>query len=290
MKLPLSWLNEFVKVDDIAPKELAEKLTRAGLQVESIETIGAEQLSDSFVVVDVVECEMHPDSDHLHVCKVSDGRDVCQVVCGAPNMRQGIKTAFAKIGAIIPDGGFKIKKGKLRGVESFGMCCSEKELCIGAGASGIIEFPADIPAGTFVRDAVASEKPETVFDIEVTWNRPDALSVFGLAREFAAILKRPLKEPELDFTEEEIAVESKLKVSVEDAETCLRYTARVVEEVQDGPSPEVMAKRLEACGVRSLGLCVDVTNYVMLELGQPMHAFDSEKLEGGEIVVMPARR
>lgn len=288
MKLPLSWLNEFVKVDDIAPKDLAEKLTRAGLQVESIETIGAEQLSDSFVVVDVVECEMHPDSDHLHVCKVSDGRDVYQVVCGAPNMRQGIKTAFAKIGAIIPDGGFKIKKGKLRGVESFGMCCSEKELCIGAGASGIIEFPADIPAGTFVRDAVASEKPETVFDIEVTWNRPDALSVFGLAREFAAILKRPLKEPELDFTEEEIAVESKLKVSVEDAETCLRYTARVVEEVQDGPSPEVMAKRLEACGVRSLGLCVDVTNYVMLELGQPMHAFDSEKLEGGEIVVRKA--
>lgn len=289
MKLPLSWLNEFVKVDDIAPKDLAEKLTRAGLQVESIETIGAEPLSDSFVVVDVVECEMHPDSDHLHVCKVSDGSETYQVVCGAPNMRQGIKTAFAKIGAIIPDGGFKIKKGKLRGVESFGMCCSEKELCIGQGASGIIEFPADVAAGTFVRDAVSSEKPETVFDIEVTWNRPDALSVFGLAREFAAILKRPLKEPELDFTEEEEAIETKVGVRVEDFGSCPRYTARVVEEVEDGPSPEIMAKRLEACGVRSLGLCVDVTNYVMLELGQPMHAFDSQKIDGGEIVVRKAR-
>ena len=117
MKLPISWLNEYVKVDDIDPKELAEKLTRAGLQVESIETVGATPLADDFVVVEVVECEMHPDSDHLHVCKVTDGTTEYQVVCGAPNCRKGIKTAFAKIGAVIPDGGFKIKKGKLRGVE-----------------------------------------------------------------------------------------------------------------------------------------------------------------------------
>ena len=194
MRLPLSWLNEFVKVDDIDPKVLAEKLTRAGLQVEAIETVGGNPLSDLIVVAEVLECEAHPNSDHLHVCKVTDGKEEFQVVCGAPNMRKGIKTAFAKIGAPIP--GFldkngnpeKIKKGKLRGVESFGMCCSEKELCIGEGNDGIIEYPAETPNGALVRDLAGLEKPEVVFDIEVTWNRPDALSVLGLAREFGAIL------------------------------------------------------------------------------------------------------
>ena len=201
MKLPLSWLNEFVKIDDIEPRELAEKLTRAGLQVESIESVGGEELSDLIVVAEVLECEKHPDSDHLHVCKVTDGKETFQVVCGAPNMRKGIKTAFAKIGALIPDGGFKIKKGKLRGVESFGMCCSEHELKIGAGADGIIEYPAETPVGALVRDVAKLEKPEIVFDIEVTWNRPDALSVVGLAREFAAILHRPLAMPDVSFVE-----------------------------------------------------------------------------------------
>ena len=177
MKIPLSWLNEYVKVDDIDPKELAEKLTRAGLQVESVESVGGDPLSDLIVVVEVLESVAHPNSDHLHVCKVTDGTTEYQVVCGAPNMRAGIKTAFAKIGALIPEGGFKIKKGKLRGVESNGMCCSEKELHIGAGEAGIIEFPADTPTGALVRDVAKLERPEVVFDIEVTWNRPDALSV-----------------------------------------------------------------------------------------------------------------
>ena len=165
MRLPLSWLNEYVKVDDIDPKELAEKLTRAGLQVESIETVGGSPLSDLIVVAEVVSCEPHPNSDHLHVCRVTDGAEEFQVVCGAPNARVGIKTAFAKIGAPIP--GFldkngnpeKIKKGKLRGVESFGMCCSEKELCIGEGNAGIIEYPADVPTGALVRDVSNLEKP-----------------------------------------------------------------------------------------------------------------------------------
>ena len=289
MKLPLSWLNDYVKVDDIDPRELAEKLTRAGLQVEAVETVGPAPLSDDFVVVEVVACEMHPDSDHLHVCKVTDGGEQWQVVCGAPNMRLGIKTAFAKIGAVIPEGGFKIKKGKLRGVESFGMCCSYRELGFGSDHSGIIEFPAETPAGAFVRDVVGGEKPETVFDIEVTWNRPDALSVVGLAREFAAILRRPLSLPPVDFTEDEVPVENEVKVVVEDAVKCPRYTARVATYVEDGPSPEIMAKRLELCGVRSLGLCVDVTNYVMLELGQPLHAFDHTKLKDRTIVVRNAR-
>ena len=290
MKLPLSWLNDYVKVDDIDPKELAEKLTRAGLQVESIDTVGDAALSDLIVVVEVLACEAHPNSDHLHVCRVTDGAAEYQVVCGAPNMRAGIKTAFAKIGALIPEGGFKIKKGKLRGVESFGMCCSERELHLGAGEAGIIEYPPETPTGALVRDVAQLPKPEVVFDIEVTWNRPDALSVVGLAREYAAILHRELKLPPVDFVECDTPVESEVRVVVEDTAKCPRYTARVVTEMTpDAPSPELMAKRLELCGVRSLGLAVDVTNYVMLELGQPMHAFDHTKLRDRTIVVRDAR-
>jgi len=290
MKLPLSWLNEYVKVDDIPPTELAEKLTRAGLQVETIETVGAEPLDDHFVVAEVVECVPHPDSDHLHVCKVNDGTETLQVVCGAPNMRQGIKTAFSKIGAVIPNGGFKIKKGKLRGVESFGMCCSSAELNLpGGNHDGIMEFPAETPAGAFLRDVLPGDKPETVFEIEVTWNRPDALSVVGLAREFGAILHREIKLPATDFVECDTDVNSEVAVVVEDPVKCPRYTARVVTSVEDGPSPELMKKRLELCGMRSLGLVVDVTNYVMLELGQPMHAFDHTRLAGRKIVVRCAK-
>ena len=295
MRLPLSWLNEYVKVDDIDPKELAEKLTRAGLQVESIETVGGNPLSDLIVVAEVVACAAHPNSDHLHVCTVTDGHEDFQVVCGAPNMRQGIKTAFAKIGAPIPafldknGNPEKIKKGKLRGVESFGMCCSEKELCLGEGSDGIIEYPADIANGTPVRDVAKLEKPETVFDIEVTWNRPDALSVVGLAREFAAILHRPLTLPPVDFAESATDVNDEVKVVVEDTVKCPRYTARVVTRVKDGPSPALMAKRLELCGVRSLGLLVDVTNYVLMELGAPLHAFDYTKLDGRTVVVRCAK-
>ena len=295
MKLPLSWLNEFVKVDDIDPRELAERLTRAGLQVEEIETVGGHPLSDLIVVAEVVACEAHPNSDHLHVCRVTDGKETYQVVCGAPNMRLGVKTAFAKIGAPIP--GFldrsgnpeKIRKGKLRGVESFGMCCSEKELCIGEGSDGIIEYPADVANGTPVRDVAQLEKPETVFDVEVTWNRPDALSVLGLAREFGAILNRPVTLPATDFTEGPTDVNDEVKVVVEDPAKCLRYTARVVTDVTDGPSPALMAKRLELCGVRPLGLVVDVTNYVLMELGAPMHAFDHTKLRDRTVVVRCAR-
>ena len=290
MKLPLSWLNDYVKIDDIDPYELAEKLTRAGLQVESVETVGGTPLSDLIVVAEIVECRPHPDSDHLHICTLCDGKESFQVVCGAPNARQGIKTALAKIGALIPEGGFKIKKGKLRGVESFGMCCSEKELHIGQGNAGIIEFPANAPLGARVADVAAVEKPEVVFDIEVTWNRPDALSVVGIAREYAALLNRPLRLPPVDFVEDSVDVADEVKVVVENPRKCPRYTARVVTSmIPDAPSPELMAKRLELAGVRSISLAVDVTNYVMLELGQPLHAFDHTKLENRTIVVRDAR-
>ncbi len=291
MNLPLSWLNDYVKIDDINPQELCEKLTRAGLQVESIETVGAEPLSDLFVVVEVLESVAHPDSDHLHVCKVTDGTETFQVVCGAPNMRTGIKTAFSKIGAVIPNGGFKIKKGKLRGVESFGMCCSSAELNLPNGNhDGIMEFPSETPTGAFLRDVLPGDKPEIVIEVEVTWNRPDALSVIGLAREFGAILGREVKLPDVSLVEGAIPVTDEVTVRVEDAVKCPRYTARVVTEMTpDAPSPDWMSKRLELCGVSSHGLAVDVTNYVMLELGQPLHAFDHTKLQDRTIVVRTAK-
>ena len=290
MKLPISWLNEYVKVDDLKPEELAERLTRAGLQVEAIETSGPKPLCDEIVVGEIVACEPHPNSDHMHIAQVSDGKETIQVVCGAPNCRAGLKSAFAKIGAFIPEGEFKIKKGKLRGVESLGMLCSSKELALpGGNHDGIMELPADAPVGAFLRDVLPGEKPETVFDIEVTWNRPDALSIVGIAREFSAVLGRPLKMPPVDFVESDADVNGEVAVEVEDFAKCPRYTARVITSVKDGPSPEFMAKRLEACGVRSLGLLVDVTNYVMLELGQPLHAFDYTKLAGRKIVVRTAR-
>ncbi|MGN0846972.1 MAG: phenylalanine--tRNA ligase subunit beta [Kiritimatiellia bacterium] len=288
MRLPISWLNEFVDVSDIPVEELAERLTRSGLQVEAIETSGPEPLGDCFVVGEVLTCEVI-EGTHLHKTTVTDGVETVQVVCGAPNCRAGLKSVLAKIGAVVPDGGFKIKKGKLRGVESFGMLCSSRELLLPGGThEGIIELPADTKVGAFARDVLGGEKPETVFEIEVTWNRPDALSVIGLAREFSAVLGRPLKMPSVDFVESDVDVNDEIKVEVRDTVRCPRYTARVVTSVTDGPSPAFMAKRLEACGVRSLGLLVDVTNYVMLECGQPLHAFDYKTLAGGRIVVRDA--
>ena len=289
MKIPLSWLNEYIDISDIPPQELAERLTRSGLQVESIETVGQEPLSDFFVVGEVLTCETI-EGTHLHRTTVTDGTETLQVVCGAPNCRAGMKSVLAKIGAVVPDGGFKIKKGKLRGVESFGMLCSSSELKLpGGNHDGIIELPADTPVGKLAREVFGGEKPETVFDIEITWNRPDALSVIGIAREYSAVLGRPFKMPSVDFEESDVDVNAEVKVTVEDTVRCPRYTARVVTSVQNVPSPEFMAKRLEACGVRSLGLLVDVTNYVMLECGQPMHAFDYRTLAGRSIVVRDAR-
>ncbi len=285
MKIPVSWLNEFVDVSDLSVKELADKLTFSGVEVESIDVVGA-NLDDNIVVGEILECVPHPDSDHMHVCKVSDGNEVFQVVCGAPNARAGLKTPFAKLGAYIPGGDFTIVPRKLRGVESCGMLCAADELCISSDHGGIMELDASIACGTLVSSLVPP--PETVLDLEITWNRPDCLSVLGIAREMAALLNRPLKMPETDFEESESKVEDFVTVKVEAGSLCPRYTARIVENVTDVPSPDWMAKRLEQCGVRSISLAVDVSNYVMLECGQPLHMFDYRLLKGGQIVVRTA--
>ncbi|HRR33223.1 MAG TPA: phenylalanine--tRNA ligase subunit beta [Kiritimatiellia bacterium] len=282
MKVPVSWLNEFVDVSDLSVRELADKLTFSGVEVEGIEEVGV-TLGDAFVVGEVLACEAHANSDHLHVCSVSDGERTWQVVCGAPNARTGLKVAFARIGAVIPEGGFTIKKAKLRGVESFGMLCSARELKLSEDHSGIMELDPTLKPGTPLRDVLPP--PETVLDLEITWNRPDCLSIIGIAREFAALLRRPLRLPSVAFTETEEPVESFAQVRVEDPVKCPRYTARVMTGVQDGVAPAWMRRRLELCGVRSISLTVDVTNYVMLECGQPLHAFDYRTLADRTIVV-----
>lgn len=285
MKVPVSWLNEYVDVSDLSVRELADKLTFSGIEVEGIDEIGV-VLDDHFVVGEVLTCEAHPNSDHLHICSVSDGTQTHQIVCGAPNAAAGIKVPLAKIGAVVPEGGFTIKQAKLRGVASFGMLCSARELKLSDDHAGLMLLDPSLKAGTLMRDVLPP--PETVLDLEITWNRPDCLSIIGVAREFAAILKRPLRLPSVDFPECGEPVESFAKVVVADPDKCPRYTARVMTDVKDGVSPAWMRRRLALCGVRAISLTVDVTNYVMLEYGQPLHAFDYRKLAERTIVVRRA--
>jgi phenylalanyl-tRNA synthetase beta chain len=282
MKVPISWLNEYVELSDLSVKELADKLTFSGVEVEGIEEVGA-VLDDNFVVGEILTCDKHPNSDHLHICSVSDGAQTLQIVCGAPNAAAGLKVPLAKVGAVVPEGGFKIKQAKLRGVESFGMLCSQRELKLSSEHGGLMILDPALTTGTPMRDVL--QKPEVVLDLEITWNRPDCLSIIGIAREFAALLKRPLKMPALDFVETNEPVEKFAKVIVKDTAKCPRYTARVMTGVKDGASPAWLQRRLELCGVRAISLTVDVTNYVMLEMGQPLHAFDFRKLAEHTIVV-----
>jgi phenylalanyl-tRNA synthetase beta chain len=282
MKVPISWLNEYVDVSDLSIKELADRLTFSGVEVEGIEEVGA-VLDDNFVVAEILTCDHHPNSDHLHICSVSDGAQTLQIVCGAPNAAAGLKVPLAKVGAVVPEGGFKIKQAKLRGVESFGMLCSQRELKLSSDHGGLMILDPVLKTGTPMRDVLP--KPEVVLDLEITWNRPDCLSIIGIAREFAALLKRPLKTPAIDFVETNEPVTKFTKVIVKDTVKCPRYTARIMTGVKDGPSPEWMRRRLELCGVRAISLTVDVTNYVMLEMGQPLHAFDYRKLAENTIVV-----
>ena len=287
MRVPLSWLNEFVDLRDQTVQNVSDLLTFSGVEVEAIETTGT-VLDEHFVVGEIIACEDHPNSDHLHICKVNAGTETFQVVCGAPNARVGVKSPLAKIGAKMPGpDGFEIKKGKLRGVESFGMLCSKDELGLGGAHDGIWELPETAEPGAAIQPFMP--KADVVYDLEITWNRPDCLSVRGIARELSALLNRPLKTPDVSFPETGADVNTLAAVRVDAPDLCPRYTARVVTGLDpNAPTPEWMVERLEMCGQRSLGLAVDVTNYVMLELGQPLHAFDHTTLKDNTIVVRRA--
>jgi phenylalanyl-tRNA synthetase beta chain len=284
VKISLDWLRDLVSWDD-SPQGLADRLTAAGLNVEGIEEVA--QTWPGVVVARVVTCEKHPDADRLSLCTVDvgDGGDPVQVVCGAPNVRAGLHVLFAQVGTVLP-GDFKIKKAKIRGVESRGMICSATELGLGADGSGIMELEEDHAPGTPADELYGHR--DTVLDIEVTPNRPDWLSHLGVAREVAALygtkvtLPRTLKP----------APGKNLgwKVEIEDYGDCPRYTASGADGVAIGPAPRWMQNRLRAVGQRPVNNVVDITNYVLFELGQPLHAFDRDRISGGVITVRRAGR
>ena len=279
MKISLDWLKELVNWDD-TPENLAVKLTAAGLNVEGLEEY--KQTFPKVVIAKVVHREQHPDADRLSLCRVDDGSDEpVQVVCGAPNVREGITVLFAQVGAVLP-GDFKIKKSKIRGVESFGMICSASELQLTADAEGIMELDTDLAPGTPADELYGFH--DTVLDIEVTPNRPDWLSHFGVAREVAAIYGTKASLPRV-WGSQQTGESLGVKVRIADYADCPRYTAFGAKNVKVGPSPDWMQNRLRAVGARPISNVVDITNYVMFELGQPMHAFDQSKLSGTTITV-----
>ena len=269
MKVSLNWLSELVELPASVPA-LCELLTQAGVEVEEIQTRGV--AIDKVVVAQVLESVQHPNADRLSVCKIDDGSGLPrQIVCGAKNYKVGDKVPVALPGAVLP-GDFRIKIGKLRGVESEGMLCSSKELGLGEGADGLLILPETAQPGTPISQLFPAE---TILDLEVTPNRPDLLSHVGMAREIAALTGNPLKAKPVP-TPSTVAGD----VTIGALDLCPFYTARKIASVKVGPSPAWLRDRLEAVGLRAINNIVDITNLVMLELGQPLHAFDAAKLNG----------
>jgi len=284
MKVPISWLNDYVDLDGVSAASSADKLTVSGIEVEGVHPVGGD--FPGLVAGEVRAFRQHPNADRLRLCEVFDGKDVLQVVCGASNFEVGDKAAFAGVGTVLPNG-MKLKKSKIRGEESLGMLCAEDELGLSDAHDGIVLLPRDTVAGTPLREVLGSA--DTVLELEITWNRPDCLSVIGIARELAALYGKPLKMPAFEVIEGAQPVADLVTVRIEDPALCPRYTARVLTGVKLGPSPLWMQQRLTMCGVRPICNVVDVTNYVMLECGQPLHAFDYTLLADGQIVVRRAR-
>lgn len=285
MKLPLSWIREVIDIN-LAPQQIAKALTLAGLEVEGVYP---DRLPfENVVVGEVLDVRKHPDAEQLKVATVTDGKETYQVVCGAPNCRKGMKSAFANVGAKLKDETgkeFKIKIAKLRGVESHGMLCSEKELGLGRDAQGIIEFADHMVVGADVAEIFA----DTLFEIALTPNLGHCASAIGVARELSAATGMHVKYPP-DLVEEDssLSAAKEVQVDVKDTEKCPRYACRIVRNLKIGPSPEWMQKRLIACDFRPVNNIVDITNYVLLELGHPLHAFDLDKVSGHRVIVRPA--
>jgi phenylalanyl-tRNA synthetase beta chain len=283
MRVPISWLKDYVDFTD-TPQGLAAKLTFSGLEVEGIETIGCD--APGVVVGEILKVDRHPNADKLTLCTVNFGAGELVVVCGAPNVKVGLKAPFAPSGVTLPNG-LTLKKAKIRGVFSEGMLCAPDELGLSKDHAGLLELDAKWAPGTPIAEVLGA--PETVLELEVTPNRPDCLSLIGIAREVAALYGTRLRKPELKLVEAGAPVTELTRVAVEDAEGCPRYTARILTGVKIGPSPAWMQKRLELAGVRAINNVVDITNYVMLECGHPLHAFDQTLLTEGRIVVRRAR-
>ncbi len=289
MKLPINWLKDYVDID-VTSKELADAMTMSGSMVEGIENAGEDVLNVK--TGQIVKIEKHPDADRMVVCQVNMGTETLQIVTAATNVHEGDIVPVALNGAKLP-GGIKIKTSKLRGVESQGMFCSVAELNItvhdypNAIEDGILILEEGTPLGVDIREILGLD--DDILEFEITSNRPDCLSAIGLAREAAVTLRKPFKKPVLKTEDSEGETGKLVKITVEEPKLCPRYCAKIVKNVKIEPSPAWMRNRLRACGVRPINNIVDITNYVMLEYGQPMHAFDLRDLEGSEIVVKRAK-
>lgn len=286
MRVSKNFLNDYIKVDDLDFKEVANKMVFAGNEYESVSKISE---ATEIVVGHVLECEMHPESKKLHICKVDLGDEVVQILCGAPNMRQGIKVPVAKIGAKLPNG-IEIKKAKLAGMDSNGMCCSLEELGIESkymseeDKTGIHVLPEDAPVG---EDAIHyMQYDDEVIDFELTANRGDLLSMLGMAHEVGALYNRPVTYPENQPNVLKENVNDVMTIDVQ-TENCPIYLGKIVKDVVIKESPEWMKERLMASGIRSINNVVDISNYVMLEYGQPLHFFDQDRL-GDKVIVRMA--
>ncbi|MDE6361727.1 MAG: phenylalanine--tRNA ligase subunit beta, partial [Clostridia bacterium] len=287
MKVSLSWLKDFVDID-VTIQELADKLVGAGFEVEEI--IDASANMKNVVLGRIVKLEKHPDADKLQICQIDVGAsDLVQIVTGAQNVAEGDLVPVALDNSLLPTGQV-IKKGKLRGVASNGMLCSGEELKLteeeyaGAGVHGILIMNGEkYPLGTDLNVVLGND--DIVLDIGITANRSDCNSVLGIAREVATVLKKPLKMPEIYFeTDKSVKIEDIVDVEVQDNTLCPRYMAAAVKDIKIQSSPEIIQKRLKSVGLRPINNIVDITNYILIEIGQPMHAFDKNYLEGGKII------
>ena len=283
MKIALSWLNDYTNIN-VTPEEFEHGMTMSGTKVESIKKLG-EGISN-VVTGKINSIEKHPNADKLQICMVDVGNEVLQIITAAENVFPGAIVPVAKAGANLPIG-LKIRKTKMRGVESCGMLCSENELALqDEVADGIMILEDDTPIGVDIKEVLGLT--DSIVEFEITSNRPDCLSVIGLAREAAVTFRQPfnLKTPSPKEVGDNI--NDYIKIQVQDSDLCPRYTARMVKNVKIGPSPKWMQDRLMASGVRSINNLVDITNYVMLEYGQPMHAFDLRKIAKGQIIIRRA--
>jgi phenylalanyl-tRNA synthetase beta chain len=282
MKVTLNWLKQYVDFN-WSPEELTERLTMLGLEVEGVQKLGGE--FEGIVVAQVITRDKHPNADKLSLCRVNDGKGERQIVCGAQNFKAGDKVPLILPGASLPPKPgekepFTIKVGKIRGVESHGMLCSHEELGIDPEAighkkeDGLLILRENAIVGQPLAEYLGKGGSDVVYDLEVTPNRPDLNSVIGIAREIAAVTGNALRIPEIKSQQSEVKTENLVAVRIDDAELCPRYTARVIKGVKVGPSPDWLRNTLEKVGIRSISNVVDVTNYVMLEIGQPLHAFD----------------
>jgi len=285
MKVSLKWLQEYIDIN-LPLADLANRLTLAGTEVKGKQTTGNDW--ENIVVGQIVAVNPHPNADRLTLPTINLGIEQQTVVCGAPNLKVGDKVAFAYVGAKLFDGHTgqlaRLKPAKIRGVLSSGMVCSEKELGISDNHETIMVLPADAPVGTPLADYLG----DTILDLEVTPNRPDCLSIIGIAREIAALTRQSVHLPEITYKETATPVEQQVSVEIVAPDLCPRYCASLITGIKIAESPQWMQQRLLACGMRPINNIVDITNYVMLEYGQPLHAFDYRQIRGGKIIVRRA--